>query len=182
MTLAFLVLSVNRSKRIRVSQDKLFFGCLCLGRIHKSLKIDQETHGLWDFQIKDSWIITKNLSLLRNVFDLRLVVCLRRINAFASKFCSTHFLFCSAHFLLFHAILDQGFSLWARGTGKEGLTALKARERIGWKPSVFPLLRELWCHLLSGVCVWEELLALLLLLFQYLHSFTFANAVLTAVN
>lgn len=96
----------------------LFFGCLCLGRVHKSQEIVQETHGLWDFQISDSWIITKNLFLLCNVFDLRLLVCLRSINALASKFCSTHFLFCSAHFLWFHAILDQGLSLWARGTGK----------------------------------------------------------------
>lgn len=58
MTLVFLVLTVNGSKRIRVSQEDLFFWCLCLGRIQESLELFQETHGLLRFP--DEWQLDNN--------------------------------------------------------------------------------------------------------------------------
>lgn len=74
---------------------------VCLGRIQEILELSQESHGLWDFQINGSWIITKNLSLLSNTFDLRLLVCFKSINVLASKCFS--FLFCTFSMILCHS-------------------------------------------------------------------------------
>lgn len=62
------------------------FGVSALAGSKKAWNYFKKPMVFWDFQMNGSWIITKNLSLLCDVFDLRLLMYLKNINALASKY------------------------------------------------------------------------------------------------